>query len=158
MKDEREEKQEEKFPVNGRAEGGQADIEPSAGGKDGAGPAGPESPGREEGDSADEAGSGAGHSYRMVEIDRQPGAMNCPFATHGPAPGDENAVPENRFKAAVKKTLMDGEEVSYAFVIGVLIVVSILFIGLLFASQRRRLRELSDRVGNIERILEIRGD
>ena len=101
-----------------------------------------------------EADAGSGEcSHRMVETSRQPGVMKHPFATHGPPPeGEEEKekVPESGLGEAIKGKITDGENISIAFVLGVLIIVAVLFIGLMFAVQRRQIEELEARVESIE--------
>ena len=79
---------------------------------------------------------------KMVEPDRQPGQMRYQYATHGPAPGEqegEQAWPEQSPRS-----------VSGGFVLGVIIIVAAVLIGLALVRQHKRISELEQRVTVIE--------
>ncbi len=92
-------------------------------------------------------------SHQMVDVDKQPGRMQYPYATHGPAP--ENSDNEENEGGNVLDKIMDGDSVSAPFVLGVIIVAAVLFVGLMLASQRRQMNELEGRIEHIESYFEI---
>ncbi len=98
-----------------------------------------------------EPDGGGESSHRMVETDRQPGLMQHPFATHAPPPAEEEDGDESAWKGGAMGSLIDGDKISTPFVLGMLIVAAALFVGLMFASQRRQLGELRERIEVIER-------
>ncbi len=110
-------------------------------------------------------------THRMVETERQPGMMNYPFATHRPPPEgeskgygreDDNGAETDKteetnktpFGGPVSK-MLDKDNISIAFVLGVIILVSVMFIGIMFSLQRRQLMELKERINTIETSMEI---
>ncbi len=105
----------------------------------------------ENGDRAGVEPDGGESSHRMVETDRQPGLMQHPFATHAPPPVEDEAEDEASWKGGSMGNLIDGDKISTPFVLGMLIVAAALFVGLMFASQRRQLGELRERIEVIER-------
>ncbi len=98
-------------------------------------------------------------SYRMVDVNRGPGSKEYQFATHAPPPeekgNEDEKVPNEDRTGGLRDILMDGEKVSAPFIIAILIIIAVLFTGIMFASHRRELRDLGERLEIIEEHLDI---
>jgi len=93
-------------------------------------------------------------SYQMVDVGHQPGSTRYQFATHAPAPGGEEGGDKNGAgkspEGGWRDLLMDGEHVSAAFVVALLIIIAALFTGIMLASHRSRIMDLNERVEALE--------